>query len=166
VDHESDLPSSADFARIEDKLFTRINQRYRRQVLRHRLVAVAAVLVVAGAGVAAGTIATPSQQERFAYCYGGSTTSSHSVQLALTYQSKAGSDPTAGASKKREAGALLLCRSAWKGGVLNTTSSTGPFAVPPLQVCVRDDLALAVFRKPSGDINATTFCENLGLSAP
>ena len=166
MDHQSDLPSSTDFDRIEHQLFTRIGASYRRQVVRHRLVAVAAVVVLAGAGVAAGTISSAPQQSRFANCYEGSTTQSRLAQVALNDQSDKGSNPTAGVTKAREASVLLICRGAWRSGVFNTTSSNGPFAVPRLQPCVRDDLAISVFRRGSSTLSAAAFCDSLGLSAP
>jgi hypothetical protein len=166
VDHKSDLPSSTDFDRIENQLFTRIGLSYRSQVVRHRLVAVAAVLVLAGAGVAAGTTATATQQGRFAYCYGGSTTHSQVAQLILNDQSDKGSNPSAGSTKAREAEVLVICQGAWRNGVFNKTSASGPFAVPKLQACVRDDLAVSVFRRGNSTLGSAAFCANLGLSAP
>jgi hypothetical protein len=166
VDRKSELPSSTEFARIEGELFERIAIRYRRQALRHRLVAVAAVLVLGAAGVAAGTTVNTSQQGRFAYCYSGPTTNSRVAQLALTYESKAGSNPVAGATKARAASALFICSAAWRGGVFNRSSSSGPFPAPKLQVCVRDDLIVSVFRKTNATESADAFCDNLGLSAP
>lgn len=166
MDHKSDLPSSTDFDRIEDQLFTRIGRSYRRQVVRHRLIAVAAVVVLAGAGVAAGTISSASQQSRFAYCYGGSTTHSRLAPVALTDQSDKGSDAKAGVTEARVASVLLICQGAWRSGVFNTTSSGGPFIVPTLQPCARDDLAISVFRRGGSTLSAAAFCDNLGLSAP
>jgi hypothetical protein len=166
MDHKSDLPNSADFARIEDQLFARIGVAYRRQVVRHRLIAVAAVVILAGAGVAAGTTATATQQGRFAYCYEGSTTASKVAPLILDDQSNKGSNPAAGSTKAREANVLLICQGAWRNGVFNTTSASPPFAVPKLQACVRDDLAVSVFRRGSSTLSAAAFCDRLGLSAP
>lgn len=163
---DSELPSSEDFARIEEHLVRRVAVRHRRQVLRHRLIAAAAVLVVAGAGVAAGTIANPTQQSKFAYCYGGSTTGSRLAQLILpnSKNADAGARPTA--SPERVANAVILCKSAWSVGFFNTSSKTGPFPVPKLQVCLRDDLIISVFRKPATGGSARDFCNELGLSAP
>jgi hypothetical protein len=163
---QSGLPSTDDFARLEGELFARITKRHRRQVLRHRLVAAAAVLVIAGAGVAAGTIANPSQQVNLAYCYGGATPSSQVAQGMLpnngAFRSKPGSKPSAA----RIANALALCEGAWKSGIFNKTSRPGPFPVPRLQVCLRDDLIVSVFPKKNGSESAEAFCSNLGLSAP
>jgi hypothetical protein len=163
---DSYLPSAADFNRLEGGLFSRITVRHKRQVLRHRLVAAAALLVVAGAGVAAGTIASPSQQSRFAYCYSGSTTSARVAQLLLPTGTKAEVKSGAAATASRASNALVMCRTAWQGGAFNTSSSTDPFPVPKLQVCLRDDLIISVFRKPNGSQTADAFCNHLGLSAP
>jgi hypothetical protein len=166
MDQNSELPSAADFTRIEGQLFERIDARHRRRVLRHRLVAVAAVLVVAGAGIAAGTIASPTQQSKFAYCYDGSTTSARVTQLALPGQAKSESIPGSGDPKTRVANALFICEAAWKAGIFNRTNAPGPFPVPHLQVCLRNDLTVSVFRKPNSDESADAFCNGLGLSAP
>jgi hypothetical protein len=164
VDHNSDLPSAADFTRLEGELFERIALRHRRRVLRHRVVVAGAVLVLASAGIAAGTISNPTQQSRLAYCYGGSTTSSRATQLVINDSAKPGST-TAGITRARVANALTTCEAAWRGGVFST-STTSPFAVPTLQVCVRNDLALAVLRKDNTTESADAFCNRLGLSAP
>jgi hypothetical protein len=165
VDHKSDLPDAADFAAIETRLFARIDTRYRRQVMRHRLIAVAAVLVVAGAGVAAGTIANPQQQGTFAYCYHGANASSRVADLSVPsnekFHSKAGTTATAAQVEN----ALALCRSVWQDGGFNKSAAGGPYPVPNLQVCLRDDLIISVFRKSNSE-SADAFCNNLGLSAP
>jgi hypothetical protein len=166
VDQNSDLPGPTDFARIENQLFTRIGANHRRQVVRHRLIAAAVVIALAGAGVAAGTTATGTQQGRFAYCYGGPTTHSQLAQLILNDQSDKGSNPAAGSTRAREANVLAICAGAWRNGVFNKASASGPFAVPRLQACVRDDLAVSVFRRGDSTRSAAAFCENLGLSAP
>ncbi len=162
----SSAPSPSDFARIEGDLFERITVRHRRQVLRHRLVAVAAVLVVAGAGVAAGTIANPTQQSKFAYCYQGSTTNSRVAELGFPTNRGFAVKPGTAANPKQVANALFLCEGAWRNGIFDTTGATGPFPVPRLQVCLRDDLIVSVFRKPNASQSADAFCSNLGLSAP
>jgi hypothetical protein len=166
MDSGPELPSAKDFARIETDLFARINVRYRRQVVRHRLVAVAAVLVLAGAGVAAGTAVNTTKQSQFAYCFDGSTTGARVAQLALPTNSTPALDTSAGATKARADRALFICKAAWSGGVFSSSSSSGPFPVPRLQVCIRDDLSVAVFRKPDSNVSADTFCDNLGLTAP
>jgi hypothetical protein len=163
---ESGLPGPDDFVRLESELFARVTTRHRRQVLRHRLVAAAAVLVVAGAGVAAGTIANPTQQSDLAYCYGGPSTSSQVAQALLPtngiFQSKPGHRPSAALISR----ALSLCEGSWKSGFFDKTGGVGPFPVPTLQVCLRDDLIVSVFRKPNAKESADAFCNNLGLSAP
>jgi hypothetical protein len=163
---KSGTPNADDFARIEAQLFERIAARHRRQVLRHRLVAVAAVLVVAGAGVAAGSIASPNQQSNLAYCYGGSSTSSQVAQALLpsngAFRLVAGSKPSAA----RIARALQLCEGSWQSGLFSKSSASGPFRVPRLQVCLRDDLIVSVFPKKNATESAKTFCESLGQSAP
>ena len=162
MEQKSQLPSGDDFVRLEGALFDRITVRHRRQILRHRLVAVAAILVVAGAGVAAGTIANPTQQSKFAYCYDGTTMTARVAQVVI---------PTNPHSEKvnpatQVANALLVCKSIWSGGVFNKSNGTGPFPVPKLQVCLRDDLIVSIFRKPTASMSAEAFCNNLGLSAP
>ncbi len=163
---ESGLPGPDVFDRLEGELFGRIATRHRRQVLRHRLVAVAAVLVIAGAGVAAGTIANPTQQSKFAYCYQGSTTSSRVAQFGFPTNRGYATTPGSSVNPKQVANALFLCEGAWQNGIFDTTGGTGPFAVPRLQVCLRDDLIVSVFRKPKAAESADAFCNNLGLSAP
>ena len=162
MDQKSSVPTPADFARIEGELFERITVRHRRRVLRHRLVAVATVLVLAGAGVAAGTIANPTQQSKFAYCYDGATMTARVAQVVIPTDPHSGTvDPTA-----QVANALLVCKSIWRGGVFSKGNGTGPFPVPKLQVCLRDDLIVSIFRKPTAGQSAEAFCNNLGLSAP
>ena len=162
----TDPPSADDFVRLEGTLFERIAVRHRRQVLRHRLIATAAVLVVAGAGVAAGTVANPHQQSNLAYCYSGPNTSSQVSQTLLpnngAFRLTSGSKPTAA----RIARAVQLCEGAWTAGIFNKTGASGPFPVPKLQVCLRDDLIVSVFRKTNSGQSATAFCEGLGQSAP
>jgi hypothetical protein len=166
VDRESGLPSSDDFIRLEGEVFERISTRHRRQVLRHRLVAVAAVIVIAGAGVAAGTIANPTQQSKFAYCYQGSTTNSRVAQLGFPTNRGYATRPGSSVNPEQVANALFLCEGAWQNGIFDSTGDTGPFPVPRLQVCLRDDLIVSVFRKSNAAESAETFCNNLGLSAP
>ena len=156
----SDLPDSDDFARLEGDLFERIAVRHRRQVLRHRLVAVAAVLVVAGAGVAAGTIANPTEQSKSAYCYSGSDTGSAVTQVVLPSNAHFDSKPGATATAAQVANAVLLCKGLWRSGVFSTGSRSG--AVPELQACLRDDLIVSVFRKTK----ATTSAESFGCCGP
>jgi hypothetical protein len=162
----SNLPSSAEFERLEGELFARIGLSHRRQVLRHRLVAAAIVLTFAGAGVAAGTIANPSQQANLAYCYGGTTPGSPVTQGVLpsngVFQPRSGSKT----SPARVARALALCEGSWKSGIFSKGNGNPPFPVPRLQVCLRDDLIVSVFPKKNAQQSANAFCNNLGLSAP
>jgi hypothetical protein len=166
MDHKSDLPGSADFDRLESQLFERISVRYRRQVMRHRLVAVAAVLVVAGAGVAAGTVANPTLQTRVAYCYGGDSTSSRVSELELPNNKEFATKPGAKATSAQVANAVALCGSIWRQGVFSGSSPSAPHQVPQLQACLRDDLVVSIFRKTDAGESADSFCNNLGLSAP
>jgi hypothetical protein len=163
---QSGLPNAEEFARLEGELFDRIDVRHRRQVLRHRIAAAVAILVVAGAGVAAGTIASPVQQSKFAYCYSGATTGSRLAQFTLPISKDFDSKPGTTATSTQIANAVGLCTSAWQIGAFNTSAKSGPFPVPKLQVCLRDDLIVSVFRKPKATVSAEAFCNNLGLSAP
>lgn len=162
----SDFPSADDFDRMEAELFERITVRHRRQARRHRVVATVAVLVVAGAGVAAGTIANPTQQSNFAYCYEGTSPSSHLAQVAFPSDHGYVAKPETPASAKRIASAVFLCEGLWRGGILGGGSGTGSSPVPKLQVCLRDDLIVSVFRKPIGGETPAAFCDSLGLTAP
>ena len=163
---KSNLPSTEDFAILEGALFDRITVRYRRQVRRHRLVAAAAVLIIAGASVAAGTVANPQQQSNLAYCYQGATTNSRVAELLLPNQFHPGSHPSVAATNARVTTALLICESAWSGGAFNSSTGAQHEPVPKLQVCLRDDLIVSVFRKTNTGESAAAFCENLGQSAP
>jgi hypothetical protein len=166
VNPKSELPTASDFARIEGELFARIEVRHRRQVLRHRLVAAAAVLVIAGAGVAAGTVASPVQQSKSAYCYSGDSPSSRLAQLTLPISKDFDSKPGTIATAAQVDNALTLCKTVWRFGAFSRSSKSGPFPVPKLQVCLRDDLIVSIFRKPATPESAEEFCGNLGLSAP
>jgi hypothetical protein len=166
VDSRSELPSAAEFAHIESQLFDRIANLHRRQVVRHRLVAAAAVLVVAGAGIAAGTVANPTQQSKFANCYEGDNTNSQLAQVAFPtnrgYVSKHETRPSAA----QISNALFLCKSVWSGGGFSSGSDSGRFAVPALQVCLQDNLVVSIFRKTETGEGADAFCGRLGMSAP
>ena len=163
---QSNLPSGADFERLEGELFARIGLRHRRQVLRHRLVAAAIVVTLAGAGVAAGTIANPSQQVNLAYCYGGTSPGSPVTQGVLPSNGIFTSRPGSRISPARVARALALCEGSWKSGIFSTSGGNAPFPVPRLQVCLRDDLIVSVFPKKNAQESANAFCNSLGLSAP
>ena len=155
------LPSEADFARLEGELFARIGRKHRSQVLRHRLAAAALVVAVAGAGVAAGTIANPTQETRFAYCYAADSTNSQSQQTILSVRS--GLDGAIRPSAAKVARAVTLCGGLWTAGVFGTAPAN---SAPHLQACLRDDLVIAVFPRTHATGSASRFCENLGMSAP
>jgi hypothetical protein len=156
------LPSDADFVRIEDALLDRVTVRHHRQVVRHRLVAVAVVVVLAGAGVAAGTVANNSQQLNLAYCYGADSAGSKSTQAVLPNngeeQARAGVRPDAA----KVATAVAGCTQIWESGYFGSSSSK----VPKLQPCLQDNLTIAVFPRKNASESADAFCDNLGLSAP
>jgi hypothetical protein len=159
----SHLPSSVDFDRMETELFQRIGVRHRRQVLRHRLVAAAAIVLLAGAGVAAGTVANPSQQRNLAYCYSGDSLSSRSAQNVLSNNFDPKSKPNARPSAAKVARAVALCDTVWQAGVFGPAVTKAP----KLQPCIQDNLIVSVFPKKKNDSeNADDFCGNLGLSAP
>ena len=159
----SHLPTPAEFERLEGELFKRINVHHRRQVLRHRLVAAAAIVVLAGAGVAAGTVANPSQQRNLAYCYSGDSLSSQSAQNVLSNNFDPKSKPNARPSAAKVARAVALCDTVWEAGVFGSPATKAP----KLQACLRDNLIVSVFPKKKNDSgSADDFCGNLGLSAP
>jgi hypothetical protein len=147
---------------METELFQRITVRHRRQVLRHRLVAAAAIVFLAGAGVAAGTVANPSQQRNLAYCYSGDSLSSQSAQNMLSNNFDPKSKPSARPSAAKVARAVALCDTVWEAGVFGS-AVTKP---PKLQACLQDNLIVSVFPKKNDLETADDFCGNLGLSAP
>jgi hypothetical protein len=159
----SHLPSSVDFERMETELFQRITVRHRRQILRHRLVAAAAIVFLAGAGVAAGTVANPSQQRNLAYCYSSDSLSSRSAQNVLSNNFDPKSKPNARPSAAKIARAVALCDTVWEAGVFGSSVTKAP----RLQACLRDNLIVSVFPKKKSDPeSADDFCGKLGLSAP
>ena len=155
------LPSEEEFARIEGELFTRIGRRHRRQVLRHRLAAVAVVIVAAGAGVAAGTVANPTQESQYAYCYSSDSTTSHDQTAILSVRSVR--DSALRPSAAKVARAVSLCDGLWTAGVFSPSPLV---TAPKLQACLRDDLTIAVFPRNGSGSSAADFCNSLGLSAP
>jgi hypothetical protein len=158
------LPSDSDFARLEGELFSRIDRHHRRQVVRHRLVAAAIAVAIAGAGVAAGTIANPTQESKYAYCYGSANTTSQPVTTILSvHAGLQGSNNSLKPSTAKLARAVMQCSTLWSSGVFGAGNSA---SVPRLQACLRDDLVIAVFPRKESDGTAARFCENLGLSAP
>jgi hypothetical protein len=159
---DSPAPTHEDFALIEKKLFTRIGVRYRRQVVRHRLIGLAAIVVIAGAGVAAGTVASLKQQSNTASCYGGDSLNSQmsegATSSATGQSAEAGVTPTAAAVAR----VMRLCDDLWEAGMFGT-----PTKHPPrLQACLQDNLVIAVFPKRNESLAPDAFCNNLGLSAP
>ena len=155
------LPSSDDFARLEGELFARLERGHTRQVRRHRLVAAAAIVMVAAGGtVAAGTVANPAAQTNLTFCYPGSDTSSRPTEaLPLDAQNAGGKQLPLDATRINDA--LASCTTVWQSGVLGTTVQH-----PTLQACIQDNLTVAVFRKSDDSESAADFCDNLGLSAP
>jgi hypothetical protein len=158
------LPSDTDFARLEGELFARVGRRHRRQVLRHRLVAAAAAVAIAGASIAAGTIANPTREAKFAYCYAAASTASQSQTTILSVKSGLeGANDSLKPSAAKVKSAVTLCGGLWSAGVFGDTSAG---KMPRLQPCLRDDLVIAVFPRKNSDGSAARFCENLGMSAP
>lgn len=149
------LPSEADFARLEGELFTRIDRKHRAQVLRHRLAAVAIVAVVAGAGVAAGTVANPTQQNWNADCYSAASATADMTATSLSVK-EIGSKPSAASVTS----AVAQCAALWQAGLFGAKST------PPLQACLGDNLVVAVFPRSDAGGSVASFCENLGMSKP
>lgn len=150
------LPSEADFARLEGELFARIDRKHRGQVLRHRLAAAAVVVAVAGAGIAAGTVANPTQERIFADCYASASTSSTMHQTAFAKKQYA-----AHPSAESIASAVDQCGSLWSSGVFGAPTTT-----EKLQPCLGNNLVIAVFPREHPTGTVARFCENLGMSAP
>jgi hypothetical protein len=160
-----DVPSSEEFEALERRLFTSIDRRQRRRALGHRLALSAAVVAIAGASIAAGTVVTPRQEAGVAYCYAGSSTTSQRAEVALPdakVHIVQGQRPSA----SHVADAVRQCGSVWRVGVFSTSTKSGTFPVPRLQACVRDDLALAVFPKLGSQATPSAFCSKLALTAP
>jgi hypothetical protein len=158
----SQLPNDSDFARIESELFARITVHHRRQVVRHRLVAAAALVVLAGAGVAAGTVANPNQQRNTASCYGGDTLSSRVSQVAASNGTDVGVNAGVPPSAAMVARVVSMCGNLWDAGTFGSPEPT----TPKLQACLQDNLVIAVFPKKNASVSADAFCTRLGLSAP
>jgi len=156
----STLPSEEDFAALEAKLFGRVERSHTRQVRRHRLVAAAAVVVVAGAGIAAATFPDHGTAQHVAFCYSAASTTSRYV----TVQSP-DADVAAGADSPTAASvpaATANCLAAWQVGAVGTSPAISD---QNLQACVRNDQLIAIFPKNSAD-SAADFCGSLGLVAP
>jgi hypothetical protein len=154
------LPDEKEFARMEAELFGRLEHSHTRQVRRHRLVAAAAVVLLASGGVAGVTEANHVSVTSSAYCYSAANTNS-TVSTGL-YVAALSKDGMSGATERAKAAALAVvsCQATWSTGVLGAGTTA-----PPLQACVRNDQVIAVFPKndatPAGE-----FCDNLGMSAP
>jgi hypothetical protein len=160
-----DVPSSEEFESLERRLFTSIDRRQKGRVLRHRLVLSAAVVAIAGASIAAGTVVTPRQEAGVAYCYAGNSTTSQRAEVALPdakVHIVQGQRPSA----SHVTAAVRQCGSVWRLGVFSQSSKSGSFPVPRLQACVRDDLAIAVFPKHGSQASPSAFCSKLALTAP
>jgi hypothetical protein len=157
------LPSESDFARLEGELFTRIDRRHRGQIVLHRLIVSAAVLVLAGAGVAAGTTASPTQQTTVAYCHAKASASSEVASTALSLDALAKQNGSLRPSSAKIARAVAQCGGVWRAGVFTTVSTK---SVPKLQPCLRDDLVISVFPRKHLGGNPEAFCEQFGMSAP
>jgi hypothetical protein len=154
------LPSDADFARMETELFGRLEHSHARKVRKHRLVAVASVLLLSTAGVAGVTEANGTVVNHAAYCYQSADTSSQYVQGQAVDMLEQ-SDGTGATSRQKQATlAEQSCGLAWSTGSIGNSAT-----VPTLQACVRNDQVFAVFPKDNA-LSAVTFCTNLGLSAP
>jgi hypothetical protein len=154
------LPDEKDFARMETELFGRLEHSHTRQVRRHRLVAVASIVLLASAGVAGVTESNQVSVSRAAYCYSAASTNSQQVLGQDIDPVAPGSDSsTAGLRAKAVAQAMQSCAAVWSTGAFGSTTA------PPLRACVRNDQVIAVF--PKNDATAAgEFCDNLGMSAP
>ena len=155
------LPDEKEFARMEAELFGRLEHSHTRQVRRHRLVAAAAVVLLASGGVAGVTEANQSVVSSAAYCYAGSDTNSQHTQGEFSGDDAVNGDfSSPNVRAKAVALAVQSCAAAWSTGVLGAGTTA-----PPLQACVRNDQVIAVFPKndatPAGE-----FCDDLGMSAP
>jgi hypothetical protein len=159
-----ELPDSA-AARIEQRLVAHAagaRQSHRR---RNRAIAGgASLLLLAGSGVAAVTIASQSLQERSAHCYEAADTASLSTQVGIPDEvtDESGSTDPLRADSDRAAQALDLCGSVWRSGFFATggvpVDDGRQHEVPPLTACLRSDQVIAVF--PSSD---DQLCESVGL---
>jgi hypothetical protein len=152
------LPSEEDFARIEAKLFGRLERSHTRQVRRHRFVAAAAVVAVAGAGLAAAAITDGLTAQHVAYCYSSASTAGTPV----TVQAPDAAPTSDGGSASAVPVALANCAAAWQSGALSPSSTPSS---PTLQACVRNDQLIAVFPRTSAE-SLDAFCTGLGLTAP
>jgi hypothetical protein len=157
---ENTLPDAEDFARMETELFGKLERSHTRQVRRHRLVAAAAVVLIAGAGVASVTQARPTAVSNAAYCYAAASTGSHFIDVEAPYSKVT----TPKSLRTSAAVAVRHCASTWHAGLV-VPSKPAPATIPKLQACVRNDQVIAVFPKKSSE-SADEFCTNLGMYAP
>lgn len=122
-------------------------------------VAIASVVVIAAAGTATAWIALapPEVQTHNVWCYAQASTDSRASEGQL--------DDSIDLSKVAD-NARSLCATAWHDGLVGRESSPhdsrGPFPVPTLAVCGRDDGTVAVFPAPGARVPAG-FCDSLGL---
>ena len=162
------LPDAAEFARMETELFSRLERSHTRQVRRHRLVAVGAVVLLAGGGVAGVTVANTTSQTHLAYCYSGADTSSRNIGvLAAIDEGEKGGSAATQTVAARIANATARCGAIWEAGMFSAPNSNpAPNTIPLLQPCIRNDQVIAIFPKVIADETATLFCGDLGMSAP
>jgi hypothetical protein len=155
------LPNAEDFARMEAELFGRLERSHTRQVRRHRLVAAASIVLLAGGGVAAVQVASTPAVSHEAYCYATADANARTVEASRP--TVVGSNLTAAqVLADRVTQATSDCLLVWNAGIF---SDSKVITVPQLQACVRNDQVIAVFPKATAD-SATDFCDNLGMSAP
>ncbi len=152
---------------MEDELFGRLERSHTRQVRRHRLVAAASIVLLAGGGVAAVQVANNTAVSYSAYCYATANADAQSTQVTLPVD-----EVKVDGSSLRHAGvsavvnlAVRHCLVLWQGGFFDAGSTSGQTTDPKLQACVRNDQVIAVFPKAIGG-SADDFCTNLGMSAP
>lgn len=152
-------------ARIEQRLLSVASGARQTRARRNRALAGGAALVLlAGTGVAAITIASQATQDRRAHCYAAADTSSLSTQVGIPDET-IGDDGTAvpiRADADRAAQALDLCGSVWRVGFFATgevpIDDGRQHDVPPLTACLRPDQVIAVF--PGHD---EQLCESVDL---
>jgi hypothetical protein len=155
------LPDEKEFARMEAELFGRLEHSHTRQVRRHRLVAVASIVLLASGGVAGVTEANQVAVARVAYCYSAANTNSrHAMAQYIDAHSQSDNSSISDALAMSAGLAVEGCDAIWSTGYFGSTATA-----PPLQACVRNDQVIAVF--PKNDAATTAqFCDSLGMSAP
>jgi hypothetical protein len=154
---------------MEASLFTRLERSHSRQVRRHRLVAAASVVVLAGAGVASVTQANTVVVSNAAYCYSADSSGARAVQVEApdVHFLKGGNIPGAKSRVHAANVALDQCNALWAGGFFAPSGSASGqvITVPVLQSCIRNDLVVAVFPENSA-ATPDQFCNDLGMNAP